>query len=65
VYRRGQLTPEALEKVFYALLAAASHSQAADRHASEDWYTTNLEFLDAIANALGCETSENDEPVDE
>ncbi len=48
--------------MFHELLAAAGHSQAPGQHAGADWYATNLEFLDAIANALGCEKSENDEP---
>lgn len=65
VYRHAVLTPKALEKMFHDLLAAAGHSQAPGRHAGEDWYATNLEFLDAIATALGCEKSENDEPGDE
>ncbi len=65
VYRHAELAPKALEKMFHDLLAAAGHNQAPGRHAGEDWYATNLEFLDAIANALGCETSVNDEPVDE
>jgi hypothetical protein len=65
VYRHAELTPRALEKKFHDLLAAAGHNQAPGRHAGEDWYATNLEFLDAIAAALGCETSKNDEPVDE
>lgn len=65
VYRHDALTPRALEKMFHELLAAAGHSQAPGQHAGADWYATNLEFLDAIANALGCEKSENDEPSDE
>jgi hypothetical protein len=65
VYRHAELVPKALEKKFHDLLAAAGHNQAQGRHAGEDWYATNLEFLDAIANALGCETSKNDEPGDE
>jgi hypothetical protein len=65
VYRHAELSPKALERIFHDLLAAAGHSQAPGRHAGEDWYATNLEFLDAIATALGCETSENDETGDE
>lgn len=65
VYRHNKLSPKALEKVFHDLLTAAGHSQAPGRHAGEDWYATNLEFLDAIASALGCERSENDEPGNE
>lgn len=65
VYRHAALTPKELESKFHDILAAAGHSQAPGRHAGIDWYATNLEFLDAIASALACEKSENDEPSDE
>ena len=65
VYRHASLTPKDLETRFHELLDAAGHSQAPGRHAGIDWYATNLEFLDAIARALGCEKLENDEPGDE
>ena len=57
VYRHATLTPKELETEFHRLLDAAGHSRAAGKHSGRDWYATNLEFLDAIALALKCETS--------
>jgi len=65
VYRHSSSTPKELETELHRLLEAAGHSRAAGKHSGRDWYATNLEFLDAIATALGCETSANDEPADE
>ncbi len=55
VYRHTTLTPKELETSFHGLLEAAGHNRAAGKHSGRDWYATNLEFLDAIAGALGCE----------
>jgi hypothetical protein len=57
VYRHATLTPKELETEFHRLLEAAGHSRAAGKHSGRDWHATNLEFLDAIALALKCETS--------
>jgi hypothetical protein len=46
------------------LLTAAGHSRASGKHSGRDWYATNLEFLDAIGAALGCDISENQSPDD-
>jgi hypothetical protein len=57
VYRHATLTPKELETEFHRLLDAAGHSRASGKHSGRDWYATNLEFLDAIALVLKCETS--------
>lgn len=61
VYRHAGMTPKELETVFHRLLDAAGHSRANGKHSGRDWYATNLEFLDAIAAALGCDTTSGNE----
>jgi hypothetical protein len=61
VYWHVQRTPKELETSFHALLEAAGHGRSSGRHAGRDWFTTNLEFLDSIAAALGCSTAQSDE----
>jgi len=55
VYRHPAMTPKELEDQFHRLLDAAGHGRSEAKHAGKEWFTTNLEFLDAIATALGCE----------
>jgi hypothetical protein len=57
VFRHASKTPKELETEFHRLLEAAGHNRAAGKHSGRDWYATNLEFLDAIAVALGCEVA--------
>lgn len=64
VYWHDERTPKELETTFHRLLAAAGHGRSSGRHAGRDWFTTNLEFLDSIANALGCSTEQSDESSD-
>jgi len=64
VYRHVTKTPKELETAFHQLLEAAGHSRAAGKHSGRDWYATNLEFLDAIAFALGCDAASS-EPLAE
>ena len=64
VYRHPNRTPQEIEREFHRLLEAAGHSRANSQHSGRDWYATNLEFLDAIAHALGCDIAA-DEPDDE
>ena len=54
VYSHPTLSPKQIESAFHQLLEAAGHSRASGKHSGRDWYATNLEFLDAIATALGC-----------
>jgi hypothetical protein len=64
VYRHPVFDPKQLESHFHRLLTAAGHSRASGKHSGRDWYATNLEFLDAIGAALGCDISENQSPDD-
>ena len=64
VYRHPIFEPKQLESHFHRLLIAAGHSRASGKHSGRDWYATNLEFLDAIGAALGCDISENQSPDD-
>lgn len=58
VYRHPSMTPKQVEVHFHDLLEAAGHGRSDSRHAGRDWFATNLEFLDAIAVALGCEIAQ-------
>lgn len=62
VYRHQTLSPAALESTFHELLDAAGHSRAVGKHSGRDWYATNLEFLDAVAHAMGCDATLNEPP---
>jgi len=64
VYRHPVFDPKQLESHFHRLLTAAGHSRASGKPSGRDWYATNLEFLDAIGAALGCDISENQSPDD-
>lgn len=64
VYRHAGKSPKELEAGFHHLLEAAGHSRAAGKHAGRDWYATNLEFLDAIALALGCDVASSESATD-
>lgn len=55
VYRHPELTPKELEDQFHNLLDAAGHGRSDAKHSGKEWFTTNLEFLDAIATALNCD----------
>lgn len=58
VYRSATKTPAELEQEFHRLLAAAGHAKSPGRNTGREWFATNLEFLDTIARALGCEVVE-------
>lgn len=62
VYSHPTLTPKQIESAFHSLLEAAGHSRAAGKHSGRDWYATNLEFLDAVAGALGCTIASSELP---
>jgi len=57
VHRHETRTPREVESEFHNLLAAAGHLTAAGKHSGREWCATNLDFLDAVADALGCKTS--------
>lgn len=58
VYRSVDHSPAEMERVFHDLLDAAGHSRASGQYAGREWFATNLEFLDAIARAMGFEIHE-------
>jgi hypothetical protein len=60
VYRHPILTPKELEDEFHRLLDAAGHGRSNAKHSGKEWFTTNLEFLDAIASALSCEIAQSE-----
>lgn len=64
VYSHATKTPKELETEFHLLLEAAGHTRAAGKHSGREWYATNLEFLDAVAVALGCDIASS-EPLDD
>jgi hypothetical protein len=63
VYQHSEKSPREIESEFHRLLDAAGHSRSGANHSGKEWYATNLEFLDAIAHALGCTTSVNEVPA--
>ncbi len=58
VYRSVKHSPAEIERALHELLEAAGHSRSTGRFAGSEWFATNLEFLDAIAHALGFEILE-------
>jgi len=55
VYRHPNMSPRDLERKFHRLLEGAGHGRADSRHAGKEWFATNLDFLDTIAESLECE----------
>lgn len=64
VYRHNTISNDDLEKKFHKGLADVGHAQATGRHTGKEWYATNLEALDGIANLLGCDIASS-EPEDD
>lgn len=62
VYAHPSMTPADLERTFQRLLEAAGHSRPSGRNNGLDWFATNLEFLDEIAHALGCQLVTGEAP---
>jgi hypothetical protein len=58
VYKSDNHSPAQIEHIFHEMLEAAGHSRATGRFAGNEWFATNLEFLDAIARNLGFEILE-------
>jgi hypothetical protein len=53
VYSSDGPPSKEMERIFHGLLEAAGHTRSTGRSAGREWFTTSLEFLDAIASALG------------
>jgi hypothetical protein len=45
--------PAVMERKFHALLSAAGHVREYASNSGREWFLTNEEFLDAIADTLG------------
>ena len=55
VYSHPTRTPMEIETEFHKLLISAGHYRAVGDQTGRDWFATNLDFLNAVASALGCE----------
>ncbi len=55
VYRHADLRPRDLERKFHRLLESAGHGRADSKHSGKEWFATNLDYLDTIAESLECE----------
>lgn len=64
VYRHPTLPLSQLESLFHRLLVAAGHSKSSGRYTGREWYSTNLEFLDAIALSFECQVDGEDQASD-
>jgi len=62
VYRSGTLSNTELEKKFHRILQSAGHNRTEAKHGGKEWYATNLDFLDEIAETLGLNIQENELP---
>ncbi len=55
VYRSSALSPIEIESRFHSILVAAGHGRAPGKRAGREWFFTNLDFLDRIAEMLNLE----------
>jgi hypothetical protein len=55
VYRSSALSPIEIESRFHSMLVAAGHGRAPGKRAGREWFFTNLDFLDEIAEMLNLE----------
>lgn len=52
-------TPKQMEEKYHTLLRAAKHTRPAVLLSNREWFLTDLDFLDAIAEVLGYRVSES------
>ncbi len=54
IYHSATLTPAEIEARFHAVLDAAGHERSAATHtkAGKEWFSTTVELLDTLANAM-------------
>lgn len=55
IYRSDTLAPEEIEALFHKVLVAAGHVRSSGRYSGAEWFYTNLDFLDSIAQLLKVE----------
>ena len=60
VYQSSSISNAELEKKLHRILESAGHSRTEARHGGKEWYATNLEFLDEIAETLGLDIQGNE-----
>jgi len=60
VYRSETASNADLERTFHRMLEAAGHSRTQAKHGGREWYATNLDFLDQIAETLGLQVEGQD-----
>ncbi len=51
VYSSATIPLDDAEKIFHRLLSAAGHGQSSGKYSGKEWFATNVEFLDEIANS--------------
>ena len=62
VYRSENVSNSELEKKFHRILQSAGHNRTESKHGGKEWYATNLDFLDEIAEMLGLQIQGNEIP---
>ena len=62
VYRSSSRTPRQMEQAFHRLLNAADHTRDTTERGGTEWFSTSVEFLDAIAQTLDFEALQADTP---
>ena len=62
VYRHAEHPPGDLERTLHRLLIAAGHYRSSAVKGGTEWFATNLDFLDAVAEALGLSVEKLDLP---
>lgn len=62
VYRSENVSNSELEKKFHRILQSAGHNRTESKHGGKEWYATNLDFLDEIAETLGLKIQGNEIP---
>ena len=60
VYRSASLSNSDLERKFHRILQSAGHNRTEAKHGGKEWYATNIEFIDEIAETLGLDIQGND-----
>jgi len=60
VYQSDSFSITELEQTFHKMLISAGHTRTEARHGGKEWFATNLEYLDQIAEILNLKIMKND-----
>jgi hypothetical protein len=60
VYQSDTVSIPELEQTFHKMLISAGHIRTEARHGGKEWFATNLEYLDQIAEMLNLKIMKND-----